>query len=218
MHTRRHPWKTLGLRALTTLMALTVLPAMTVLSAAGAASASTRQPVSNSKYGFRFSLPAGWNQVSLEKRTLGALLGPHHKVSATLGQSLRSEAKSDSAKGVVTLALSSSRDKGGSYPNVDVTPERGVVASTSQLITGVKEGLTQGGAQSVTAKAVHYPFGTAVVSTYAEVDTSSATGKIFGMQVYIQHASTVFIVTFTSAVMTVTTHAAAVVLPTWRFS
>jgi hypothetical protein len=196
---------------------VTVLALLSTVPAA-AATAASRQRVSNSQYRFTFSLPPGWNQVSLKKANLGTMLGPHRQLTPSFSQSLHSEAASDASKGVLIFASSSSRDAGGSFPSVSVTAAHGVVASTGQLESGIKEGLAQGGAKSVTAKAVHYPFGTAVVSTYEEPDISAATGKLFGIQVYIEHASTVFIVTITAADKSLRTKSAGALLSTWRFS
>jgi hypothetical protein len=189
---------------------------LAVVATAVPADGVSKQHVTNTQYGFALVLPSGWNQVSLNASSLGALLGPHAKESATFQQELVSQATTDKSKGVAVFAIAGSRDSGGSFPNLSVTVEKGVTATTNQLETGFKSGLQQSGAHSVAARAVHRRYGTAVIGTYSQTDQSSATGKIYGAQIYIPHGATLFILTVTSASQSIVTAATATLSLSFR--
>jgi hypothetical protein len=215
MHDRRPRWRihTLG----TLVVAALWLATLSAATPSAGASAS-RQRVTEAQYNFSFLLPSGWNQVSLQSANLGALLGAR-KVNPTLQRSLASEAQRDAAKGVLVFALSSTRDRGGSFPNLNIVAIAQTGASTTnQLEAEIQLGLQQGGAKSVATKVVHYSFGTALLGSYYETDRSSSTGKVYGSQVYVAHGSNIFIVTFTSADKSIVTKAEATAIETWHFS
>jgi hypothetical protein len=178
---------------------MAVLFSLLTLATTVPAAAAGGPRVTNSQYGFTFVLPAGWHQVSLDPSSMGDLLGPHAKVSSSLHQALASEAAAQKTKGVIAFALASRLDQGGSFPNLNVSLQKGITPTTRQLEAGLKVGLAQAGATSISAKVVRYRYGAAVVGTYAQSDAQSSTGRIYGVQIYIAHGSRLLIMTLTSA-------------------
>jgi hypothetical protein len=182
------------------------------------AGAANGARVTNSQFGFSLVLPAGWNQISLDPTHLGDVLGPHAKVSSSLHQTLTTEAATEASKGVAVFAFLNKRDKDGFFPNLRVSPQKGFLATISQLEGGLRAGLARAGATSTSVKVVRYPSGRAVVGTYAQGNPNKPADKVWGVQIYVVHGSNLLVLTLASTNRTQVDQAGTTVSSTLRFT
>jgi hypothetical protein len=181
---------------------------------AGASGVVIKEP----QYGFSFSLPAGWKQVPLNGGDVTALLKAATHDDPSLSNALSSEVASAASKGIKIFAVGPVSGSVASNVNVIVSSAAG--APTGRAFAQAAEAqakieLTQVGATNLKTSIVNNALGTAGQVTY-QLHLKNA-GPEFGEQVYVQHKSSVEIVTVTTASKASSQATAQVIGNSWRW-
>ncbi len=177
--------------------------------------------VTSAQYGFSFALPTGWTRIPLGSNDIGAMIGAATKSDPSLANVLDQQAVAASKKGLKVFAVGPV--SGGFFPNlnVGVTTSSGAPtgsAFVTLMSAEVKITLTEAGASQVKAAADHFPLGDTVAVSYRlQLKLASQALPVYGLQLYTEHGTHLYVVTFSASSIARYQSVAHLVEGTWRW-
>jgi hypothetical protein len=205
-------------RSVTLVGLSSVLAAFAVTAWAANAGADTQLQIKESHYGFSFALPASWKLVPLNGSDVTNLLNTATHDDPSLANGLSSQVKAGASKGMKVFAIGPL--VGSTIPNVNV-----IVASSAGGPTGrafaqssatqAKIEMAELGVQQIKTSVVQTRLGAVAEAAYTL--NLKNTAPQFGVQLYLEHASRIDIVTVTTSNAENTQSNLLTVISSWRW-
>jgi hypothetical protein len=182
------------------------------------AGASTGIVIKGPQHEFSFTLPAGWKQVPLNGSDVTALLNAATHDDPALANALDSEVTSAATKGMKVFAIGPVVGSVASNVNVIVTSSSGAPTGSAfapAMVAEAKIELTQLGGSHLKTSIVKNRLGTAAQVTY-QLNLKNVSTE-FGEQMYVQHKSSIDIVTVTTSNPTSSQSTARSITSSWQW-
>ncbi|MFI5035461.1 MAG: hypothetical protein ACHQFZ_04580 [Acidimicrobiales bacterium] len=176
--------------------------------------------LTDSKYGFSFSIPPGWQKIPLTGGDISGLLDLLTKSDPTMKGALTNEVKQAAKQGIKDFAFGPISHNFASNINVIVEAASGPSSGSSyfdQAGVEVKISLTGFGMTNVKTSTVDLPFGKELQATYS-LPKTLAPQWAYGLQLYLRHKLHLYIVTFSSSTLSRDRSTALQAERSWRWS
>jgi|GEM_PF-2189131 hypothetical protein len=199
------------------LLALVATAALVVGVTSPASAASSK--VTNTKYGFTFGLPSGWQEIPLTGGDVSGILETVTKADPALKAALGDEVKRDAKQGVQSFAVGPIMHAFASNINVIVEPASGLPTGSTyfdELKSETKTELASIGMLYAASSTISTPLGKEVQATYTLPAKLAPSGG-YGLQIYLRHKSLFYIVTITTASKSSNQATAAELEDSWRW-
>jgi hypothetical protein len=206
-------------------MVLVFLAALgtTSIAWAGPSGATTRSvpaanTVNESQYGFSFSLPSKWKAIPLTGTDAGALLNAAKSADPSLANVVDSQLIQAAKQGLKVYAVGPV--SGTSFPNLNIGVEPSSGSPTGQAFLSamdaeVKIDLSEAGVQDLKTSDTRLPLGNALQVSYRLPLNASLIDV--GEQLYFEHGSQLYVVTFSSLSLSLDQGVSHVVENSWRW-